>query len=60
MTLAPFDLRREHVARLDRAAVDEHRAGAALRGVAADVRAGEGELVAQEIDEQRARVDVRA
>ena len=35
-------LDREHRARLHRAAVEMHRAGAALRGVAADLRAGRG------------------
>ena len=39
-----------------RAPVDEHRAGAAAAVLAADVRAGEAELVAQEVGEQRARL----
>ena len=43
----------EHRARLRAAAVDEHRAGAALAGVAADVRAGEIEVFAQEVREQQ-------
>src|SRR4029079_2536323 len=47
----------EDRARLDRAAVDVHRASAALRGVAADVRSGQLQLLAQELDEQRARID---
>ena len=58
MTFAPLRLRGEHVARLHRAAVDVDGARAALAGVAADVRAGEPQVVAQELDEQRARVDV--
>ena len=62
----PFDrgylravrLRGEYRARLDRVAIDQHRAGAALTGVAADVRAGQAEVIADEIDQQRARIDV--
>src|ERR1051325_646050 len=49
----------EHRARLHRLPVEEDRADAALAGVAADVRAGEAELVAQEVDEEEARLDVR-
>ena len=37
----------QHHAALDRLAVQHHRAGAALAGVAADVRAGQVELLAQ-------------
>ena len=37
----------------------EHRAGAAARRVAADVRAGQAERLAQEVDEQQPRLDVR-
>ena len=33
-------------------------AGAALAGVAADMRAGEAEILAQELNQQRARLDV--
>ena len=44
-------------AALDGLAVHEHGAGAALRGVAADVRAGEPQVLADEGDEQRARLD---
>src|SRR5262249_49129110 len=44
----------EHRAGLHRAPVHVDDARAALAGVAADMRAGESELVAQEIDEQRA------
>ena len=50
-------LQREHRARLHRAAVQVHGAGAALRGVAADVRAGQLQLLADQLDQQRARVD---
>ena len=35
-----------------------HRAGAAVAGVAADVRAGQVEVVAEEVDEQPARLDL--
>src|SRR5512134_4080518 len=53
----PVRLRREHGARFHRPAVNVHGAAAALAGIAADVRAGELELVAQEIHEQRAVLD---
>src|SRR2546427_11631526 len=48
----------EHRARLHRAAVEEHRAGAAVGGIAADVRAGHPEVLAEEMDKERARLDV--
>ena len=51
-------LEREHRAALHGAAVDEHRARAALARVAADVRARQPEPVAERVDEQRAPVDV--
>src|SRR5262249_43887979 len=38
----------EHVARFDRVAVEMHDAGAALAGIATDVRAGEAQVLAQE------------
>src|SRR5262249_36144857 len=47
---AAVGLYRQHGARLDRFAVDDHRAGAAVRGVAADVRAGQTQLIAQQVD----------
>ena len=56
--LAAVGLHREHGARLHGLAVDVHRAGAAGRGVAADVRAGQPESIAEELDEQQARLDV--
>jgi hypothetical protein len=43
----------KHGARFHRAAVDMHDAGAALAGIAADMGAGEIEVIAQEMDEQR-------
>ena len=42
----------------DAAAVEQHRAGAALAGVAADVGAGQIQLFAKEVDEQCARLDL--
>src|SRR5690606_6126589 len=50
--------RRQHGADLDRLAVDVDRAGAALAGVAADVGAGQIEVLAQELDEEGARLDL--
>ena len=49
---------RQHRARLDRLAVHQHHAGAAVRGVAAPVRAGEAELVAKEVHEQHPGLDI--
>src|SRR5262249_53349107 len=51
-------LHREERARLRAAAVDENGAGAALCGVAADVRSGQAQLFAEEVAEQEARVDL--
>ena len=48
----------EHRAALHRLAVDVDGARAARRRVAADVRAGQLELLAQELHEQRPRLDV--
>ncbi len=52
--LGAFRLDREHAARLHGLAVYMHDACAALAGVAADMRAGQPKLLAQEIDEQGA------
>ncbi len=49
----------EHRAGLDGHPVDEHGAGAAARGVAADVCPRETELLPQEVHEQEARLDGR-
>ena len=49
----------EDRAGLGAAAVDEHGAGAALAGIAADVRAGEIQLLAQKMHQQRARLRLR-
>src|SRR6185436_19495245 len=54
---AALHLRGEDRARLDRPAVDVDRARAALRGVAADVRSGQQKLLAQELHEERPRID---
>ena len=56
--LAAVGLHRKHRAGLRAAAVDEHGARAALARVAADVRAGQVQLFAQEVHEQRARFDL--
>src|SRR5665213_94669 len=48
----------EDGAALDAVAIDRDDAAAALAGVAADMRAGEGEIFPQELDEQGARLDV--
>src|SRR5919201_21881 len=54
----PFDLDSEQRAGLDRPAVEQDGAGAALAGVAAHVRSGQAEDVAQEMDEQQAGLDL--
>ena len=51
-------LRRQHRAGFHRAAVDMDHAGAALAGVAADMGAGQIEIFAQEMHQQRAVLDV--
>ena len=56
--LRAVGLHRQHGAGLDRLAVDMHDAGAALAGVAADMGAGQAQLLAQELDQQRARLDL--
>src|SRR2546426_6117760 len=48
----------EHRAGLGAAAVDQHRACPAVAGVAADVGPGQAERVAQEMDEQKAGLDL--
>ena len=53
-----FELQRQHGAGFDRLAVDVNDAGAALRRVAADMRAGEPQILAQKLHQQRARIDV--
>ena len=56
--LAAVGLDGEHRARLGALAVDVDGARAAVARVAADVGAGQPEVVAQEVDEQEARLDV--
>ena len=59
MIVGAVGLDREHGAGLDRLAVEVDGAGAAMAGLAADMRAGEVELLAQEMDQQGARLDQR-
>ena len=54
----PGGHRRQHRATLDRLAVEQHHAGAAVAGVAAPVRAGQAQVVAQEPDQQVPRLDL--
>ena len=56
--LGAIGLDREHRARLDGVAVEVDGAGAAVRRVAADVGAGQPEVVAQSVDEQQAGLDL--
>ena len=58
VTCAPFGGGREHRAGLHRHAVHVDDAGAALRRVAADMRPGQAEMIAQELHEQRAVLDL--
>ena len=59
LDLATVGLDGEHRARLGAGAIDMDGAGAAVARVAADMRAGQPEVVAQEMDEQESRLDVR-
>ena len=56
--LAPVRLNAEQRARLHRLAVQQNRARAARGRVAADVRTGKSEPLAQHIDEQLARLEL--
>src|SRR5512141_1924495 len=56
--LAAVGLDREDRAGLHRQPVEVDRARAALRGVAADLRAGQVEVLAQDVDEHAARLDL--
>ena len=60
VTSAPSQVAASTVHDLTARAVEMHDAGAALAGVAADVRAGEPQVLAQELHQQRARIDVGA
>src|SRR5260370_27185796 len=53
--LAALGLHREHRARLDRLAVEQHRARPTVRGVEADVRARQAQVFTQEVHEQEPR-----
>src|SRR5271163_241716 len=50
--------RGQNGAGLDRPAVEMDDAGAALRRVAADMGAGQAQVLAQELDEQRSRIEI--
>ena len=56
--LSPRGLVREHGAALHRAAVQQDRVRAALARVAADVRSGQPEAVAERVHEQRSTFDL--
>ena len=58
MTVAPSACTARHVHDLIGDAVEEHRAGAALARVAADLGAGQPDDVAKEVDEQQPRFDL--
>jgi hypothetical protein len=57
--LRPFDAHREQQARVRPPPVDEDRARAALAVVAALLRAGQRQVLAQCVEQRRARVDVQ-
>src|SRR6266852_5613047 len=58
LDLLPVSHDRERGAGFDRLAVEMHDAGAALRGVAADMGAGQPQILAQKLHQQGAGVDV--
>ena len=58
VTVAPSAWTARHGAGLDRLAVDMDDAGAALRRVAADMGAGQAELLPQQLNEKRAVLDL--
>ena len=58
VTSRAVGLDREDVQDLALRAVEVHRARAAVAGVAADVRAGQAEVVPQQVDEQQPGLDV--
>ena len=57
LDLAAVDLHGEQAAAAHRDAVDEHRAGAADAVLAADVGAGQPQVMAEEIRQQEPRLD---
>ena len=58
VTLAAVGLSGQHGAGFDRPAVDMHDAGAALAGVAADMGAGQVQMIAQQMDQKGAVLDI--
>src|SRR2546423_7279304 len=58
LDLVAVGLDSEERARLDRLAIHVHRAGAALAGVAADVRAGQAGHVPEVVDQEESRLDL--
>lgn len=56
--LLALGLHSQHGAALHRFAIDMHRAATALCGVAADMRAGEALMIADEFNQQSARFDL--
>ena len=57
--VAALRLHRDHVAGLHRAAVQVDRASATLRRIAANVGPGEAQFIPDELDEERALLDLR-
>ena len=55
VTFLPPTKDTRQIARSHRAAVDQHEARAALAAAAAEARAGEAEVVAQDVEERRVR-----
>ena len=58
--LAPLNQGSEREARFDALAVHQHRAGAALPGAAAFLRAREMQMLAQGIEQRGARIERQA
>src|SRR3984957_17737944 len=56
--LVPVRHHRQRGAGFDRSAVEMHDAGAALRGIAADMGTGEPQIFAQELHQKRAGIDI--
>ena len=56
--LVPVGLDREHRAALHRLSVEQHRARAAVGGVAPGVRAGQAQTLAEQVGEQQPGLDV--
>ena len=57
--IAALDLAQRHQAGADLLAIQQHRAGAAIAGIAADLGAGQAEILAQHIGQapDRRRID---